>query len=171
MLNQESNAMRKKNSIHPLLMLCILVISLLPFMFTSCSGDSDVPAEEEAQEAVMKKIQAANAGWASGNTMVFYENAAQNIVWIDDAGPSKRIVGRETLKTYLEGLKGMVPPHKHELYDFNFQFHDNIVIASYYYQGTFEGEKAPPWKAVSIFRYVDGDWFSILEHWTANVEG
>ena len=69
----------------------------------------------------------------------------------------------------LEGLKGVVPLHKHELFDFKFQFYGDIVIVSYYYQGIIEGVKAPPWKAVSIYKYSDGDWFSVHENWTEKV--
>ena len=162
--------MKKKIASNLSLIISVLIIALLPLLFTDCTCESEVPTEEEAKTAIMEKIQAANAGWASGNTMVFFKNAAEDIVWIDDVGPSKRIIGRDALKTYLEGLNGKVPPHKHELFDFEFQFYGDIVIVSYYYQGTFEGEKAPPWKAVSIFKYTEGDWFAVHENWTAKVE-
>ena len=148
----------------------LLVLALLPLLFTTCAPKPEVPTREEAQKAVMDKIEAACKAWASGNTMVFYENAAEDIVWIDDVGPSKRLIGRDALKTYLEELNGNIPPHKHELFDFKLQFYGDVVIASYYYQGTMEGEKAPPWKAVTVFKYTDGDWFAVLEHWTENIE-
>jgi len=162
--------MKKKITSNLSLIISVLFIALLPLLFSTCTQESKIPAKEEAKTAVMEKIQAANTGWASGNPMVFFDNAAEDIVWIDDVGPSKRLVGRDALKTYLEGLKGAVPQHKHELYDFEFQFYGDIVIASYYYQGTFEGEKAPPWKAVSIFKYTEGDWFSVHENWTEKLE-
>ncbi len=142
-----------------------LVVILIPLLFITCTCP-EVPTQEEAKPAVMEKIQAANAAWASGETTGFLKNAAEDIVWIDDIGPSKRLVGRDALKSYLEGLKGVVPSHKHELFDFKFQFYGDIVIVSYYYQGIIEGVKAPPWKAVSIFKYSDGDWLSVHENWT-----
>lgn len=163
--------MKKKFPLKLHLLIAFACIAMFTLLFTSCTSEVKIPNEEEAKTAIMKKIQAANSGWASGNSMVFYENAAEDIVWIDDVGPSKRLVGKEALKTYLEGLNGKVPPHKHELFDFKFQFYGEIVIASYYYQGTMEGKKAPAWKAVSIFRYIDGDWFAVLEHWTIVTEG
>ena len=146
-----------------------LAVVLLPLLFITCTCESEVPTQEEAKSAVMEKIQAANAAWASGETMGFLKNAAEDIVWIDDIGPSKRLVGRDALKSYLEGLKGVVPSHKHELFDFKFQFYGDIVIVSYYYQGIIEGVKPPPWKAVSIYKYSDGDWFSVHENWTEKV--
>ncbi len=161
--------MKKKIVSNLSLIISVLIIALLPLLFTTCTCESEVPTEEEATTAVMEKIQAANEGWASGNPMIFFENAAEDVVWIDDIGPSKRLVGRDALKTYLEGLKGVVPSHNHELFDFKFQFYEDIVIASYYYQGIIEGVKAPPWKAVSIFKYSDGDWFSVHENWTETV--
>lgn len=144
----------------------MLMLLFIAFTSTTCTKSPATPSTEEAKSVVMEKIQAANKAWASGNPMVFHENAANDIVWIDDVGPSKRLLGRDELKSYLESLKGVVPPHKHELYDFNFQFYDDIVIASYFYGGTVEGQKGTPWKAVSIFKYMNGDWLAVMEHWT-----
>ena len=162
--------MKKKIAGKASLIISVLVIALLPLLFTTCACESEIPTQEEAKTAVMEKIQAANAAWASGDPLVFLKNAAEDIVWIDDIGSSKRLVGRDALKPYLEEFKGKVPSHKHELFDFNFQFYGDIVIASYYYQGTIEGVKASPWKAVSIFKYSEGDWFSVHENWTENLE-
>ena len=162
--------MKAKHFINFNLTVSVLVAFCLMILLTTCKGDLPVPTQEAAEAAVMEKIQAANSKWASEDPLGFYENAAENIVWIDDIGSSKRVIGREELKPYLEGFKGVVPPHKHELYDFYFQHLGDIVIANYYYQGTLEGEKAPPWKAVSIFKYSDGDWSSVHENWTLVVE-
>ena len=158
--------MNAKHIMNLPLKISALTAILLCVLFTACTTETPVPTQEEAEKAVMEKIQAANAAWASENPLGFYENAANDIVWIDDLGTSKRIVGKEALLPYLEGYRGVVPPHKHELFDFHFQYYGDMVIASYFYQGVLEGEKAPPWKAVSIFRYTDGDWSSVLEHWT-----
>jgi predicted SnoaL-like aldol condensation-catalyzing enzyme len=161
--------MRTKNFNRNLLKISALSLAFMTFLLVACTEVPAIPTQEEAQAAVMEKLKAASAGWAAEDPMVFYNNAAENIVWIDDVGPSKRIVGKEALKAYLEGFKGAVPPHEHELFDFNFQFYGDVVIATYYYQGVMEGEKAPPWKAVSIFNYDDGEWSAILEHWTVVV--
>lgn len=162
--------MKAKHVINFHLTIRVLLVFCAITLLTSCKGELPVPSQEEAEAAVMEKIQTANTKWASGDPLGFYDNSAEDIVWIDDLGPSKRVIGREALKPYLEGFKGVVPPHKHELYDFNFQHFGDIVIANYYYQGTLEGEKAPPWKAVSIFSYSDGDWYSVHENWTLVVE-
>ena len=107
-----------------------LTAILLCVLLTACTTAPQVPTQEEAEKAVMEKIQAANAAWASENQLGFYENAADDIVWIDDIGASKRIVGKEALLPYLEGFIGVVPPHQHELYNFNFQYFGDMVIAS-----------------------------------------
>ena len=162
--------MKAKHVINYYLKIRVLLVFGMITLLTACKVESPFPSQEEAEAAVMEKIQTANTKWASEDPMGFYENAAKDIIWIDDLGPSKRVIGSEALKSYLEGFKGVVPPHKHELYDFKFQYFGDIVIANYYYQGTLEGEKAPPWKAVSIFRYTDGDWLSVHENWTLVVE-
>ncbi len=41
-----------------------------------------------------------------------------------------------------------------------------MVVVSYRYQGTFEGEAGAPWKVTSVYRYADGDWLSVHENWT-----
>ena len=162
--------MKTNHFINFRLTISVLVTLCMFTLLTTCEGEPPLPTQEEAEAAVMEKIQAANAKWASEDPLGFFSNAAENIVWIDDIGSSKRVIGREALKPYLEGFKGVVPPHKHELYDFYFQHFEDIVIANYYYQGTLEGEKAPPWKAVSIFKYSEGDWYSVHENWTLVVE-
>ena len=162
--------MKAKQIINSRLTISFLVPFCLFTLLTTCEGEPPVPTQEEAEAAIIEKIQAANAKWASGDPLEFFNNAADNIVWVDDIGSSKRVIGREALKPYLEAFKGVVPPHKHELYDFYFQHFGDIVIANYYYQGTLKGEKAPPWKAVSIFKYSDGDWSSVHENWTLVVE-
>jgi hypothetical protein len=109
----------------------------------------------------------ANDKWAAGDPMGFIECAAKDIVWSDDLGAQNSLIGYDALNTYLEGFKGQVPPHQHELIEPVFQFYDDIVIVSYRYQGTFEGEEpGAPWKITSVYRYADGQWLSVHENWT-----
>ncbi len=81
------------------MLISALAAVLLPLLFITCTCDPEVPTQEEAKSAVMEKIQAANAAWASGETTGFLKNAAEDIVWIDDIGPSKRLVGHDALKS------------------------------------------------------------------------
>ncbi len=125
-----------------------------------------MPTQDEAQTAIWQKITAANDKWAAGDPMGFTECAAPDIIWSDDLGAQNRVIGYEALNSYLEAFKGQIPAHQHVLIDPVFQFYDDVVVVSYRYQGTFEGEAAAPWKVTSVYRYADGDWLSVHENWT-----
>ena len=98
--------------------------------------------------------------------MGYVDCAAPDITWMDDLGAPLPVKNREELKTYLEGFRGQVPAHEFELYNFFFQFYEDIVIVTYYYQGTMDGLTMPPWKVTSVYRYADENWLSVHENWT-----
>ena len=139
---------------------------ILSMFFVLCTKEPKLPTAEEAQSAVWGKIETANDRWASGDPMGFLECAAPDITWSEPFTPQNRVSGYEALKVFLEGFKGQVPPHKHELLDPMFQFYDDMMIVTYRYQGTFEGELANPWRVTAVYRYIDGDWLSVHENWS-----
>ena len=144
----------------------VVLIITLPLLFPACNNEPAVPTQDEARTAIWQKITAANEKWAAGDPMGFVECAAPDIIWSDDLGAQNRVIGYEELNSYLEAFKGQIPPHQHVLIDPVFQFFDDVVVVSYRYQGTFEGEDAAPWKVTSVYRYADGDWLSVHENWT-----
>ena len=143
-----------------------VLIMTLPLLLLTCKNEQAMPTQDEAKTAIWQKIAAANDRWAAGDPMGFTECAATDIIWSDDLGAQNRVIGDEALKTYLEAFIGQIPPHEHVLIDPVFQFYDDVVVVSYRYQGTFEGEAAAPWKVTSVYRYADGDWLSVHENWT-----
>jgi hypothetical protein len=158
--------MKKKNPVSAGLIYNAVLILIVPMLLVTCKNEQVLPTPDEAEKAIWGKIVAANDKWASGDPMGFTECAAPDIIWSDDLGAQNRVTGYEALKTYLEAFKGQIPPHQHSLIDPAFQFYDDIVIVSYRYQGTFEGEAAAPWKVTSVYRYANGDWLSVHENWT-----
>jgi hypothetical protein len=143
-----------------------VLILILPLLLLTCKNEQAMPTQDEARTAIWQKITAANDKWAAGDPMGFTECAAPDIIWSDDLGAQNRVIGYEALNSYLVAFKGQIPPHQHVLIDPVFQFYDDVVIVSYRYQGTFEGEAAAPWKVTSVYRYADGDWLSVHENWT-----
>lgn len=163
---QKSSIMKKKTPIKAGFIYSVILILILPMLLITCKNEPVLPTQDEAKAAVWEKIQMANDKWAAGDPMGFIECAAKDIIWSDDLGAQNRVIGYDALNTYLEGFKGQIPPHQHELIEPVFQFYDDIVIVSYRYRGTFEGEPASPWKVTSVYRYADGDWLSVHENWT-----
>lgn len=158
--------MKKKTPTRAGLIYSAVLILVIPLLLITCKNKQAVPTYDEAKASVWEKIKTANDRWASGDPMGFMECAAPDIIWSDDLGAQLRVTGYEALKAYLENFKGQIPPHQHILIDPVFQFYDDMVIVSYRYQGTFEGEAASPWKVTSVYRYADGDWLSVHENWT-----
>lgn len=150
--------------------------TLLFFVFSlillSCNTEVEVnttqelPSESDAKAAILAKIEAANDKWAAGDPMGFAECAADNCSWIVEIGDQKLIQGKDALNTFLESLVGQIPPHEHELLDMVFQFHGDIVIVNYRYQGHFEEMQAPPWKVTAVYAYIKGEWLAVHENWT-----
>lgn len=135
---------------------------------TNTSGDSDMKqlTRDEAKTAIFTKIKMANEKWASGDPLGFIECSAPEISWIDDLGAQIPVKGKDSLKTYLNGFVGKIPPHEHELSGFDFQFYDDIAIINYRYQGIVESKPMNPWKVTSVYRLIAGDWWSIHENWS-----
>lgn len=126
----------------------------------------EVPTADEAKRVVMDKIKKAAERWSKGDTMGYVECAAEDIVWVDELGAQKPVIGIEKLRTYLSGFKGKVPAHEFKLSGHYFQVYDNMVVVSYRYQGILDGQPLPPWKVSSVYRYINGDWVSVHENWT-----
>jgi len=139
---------------------------IVNIFFVSCTNVPEAPVAEEAQAAIWEKIQSANSRWASGDPMGFLEVSAPDITWSEPFTPQNRVKGYDALKTFLEGFKGKIPPHKHELLDPMFQFYNDIVIVTYLYQATVEEEISNPWKVTAVYRYLDDDWLAVHENWS-----
>ena len=143
-----------------------LSLMLLLIFTASCVHHPKLPTAEEAKTEVMTKITKAAEEWSKGNTMGYYNYAAEDIIWMDEMAAEKPVQGKAQLKTYLETFKGQIPEHQYKLIDPVFQVYSDVVTANYRYQGTFEGEPQTPWKVTAVFRYIDGDWWSVQENWT-----
>lgn len=144
----------------------VVALLFIPLFLISCCNEPQLPTPEEAKAAVMEKINMAAEKWANDQPLGYWECAAKDIVWIDDLGAQKPVVGSESLKKYLESFAGQVPKHECKILDPVFQNYGDILIVTYRYQGIFDGQPASPWKVTSVYRYENGDWLSVHENWT-----
>lgn len=142
---------------------CLLIFN---FLFISCENEPKLPTPDEAKTAVMEKITMGAEKWSKGEPMGYVESASKDIVWVDGLGATKPVVGSEALKNYMESFRGQIPAHKFKLLDPIFQVYNDIVIVTYQYQGTFDGEPANPWRITSVYKYINGDWLSVHENWS-----
>lgn len=149
------------------------VFFVLTLILVSCNtevkvntNEQNLPSKADSKAAIMKKIEIANEKWAAGDPMGFAECAAEEVSWLVEIGDEKLIQGKEAVTAFLEGMKGKVPPHEHELLDFVFQFHEDIVIINYRYQALIEESTVPPWKVTAVYKYIDGEWLAVHENWT-----
>lgn len=145
------------------LLACLIIINLF---LVSCTNKVELPNSEEAKASVLEKITLAANKWSNGDSMGYFECAAEDIIWIDDLGPSVTIIGSEALKNHLQPFNGKIPKHEFKLSEPVFQVYNDIAIVTYQYQGIFEGEPATPWKVSSVYKYDNGDWLSVHENWT-----
>ena len=145
---------------------------LICFIMIACNSgcpeneETKIPPQEEAKTSILEKIKTANEKWAAGNPLGFVECAAEDIVWMDDLAAQLPVSGKENLQAYLENFVGQIPPHQHELSDMAFRFYDDVVIITYRYTASINGETADPWKVTSVYKYMDGGWWSIHENWS-----
>lgn len=158
--------MKNQNSTRTRLVLCSFCLLLFAFLIYSCSTEPKLPTYDEAKIVIWDKITMAAEKWSSGEPLGYAECASKDIVWIDDLAAQKPVIGSDPLKEYLGSFKGKVPNHKFRLTDSFFQFYDDIVIVTYRYQGILEGEALPPWKVTSVYKYENGDWWSVHENWS-----
>lgn len=142
------------------------VTLILALFMVACTSAPELPTEDEAKAAIMEKIEKQNDRWSQGDPMGFLESAAQDITWMDDLMAPTPVVGYDALEEYLAMFKGQIPPHEKKLFNFLFQYYDDMVIVTYHYQGFLDGDTLPSWKVSSVFRYADADWLSVHENWT-----
>ena len=92
---------------------------------------------------------------------------AEDVTYFDDIAAHSRLDGIEELNKHLEWLDGKIPPHKYEIVDPKVQVYGEVAILTHQYHSTdAEGNPGTPWKATSVYRYMDGDWYSVHAHWS-----
>ncbi len=148
---------------------CALLF-LLALIFTSCGKCDKVVTHENVEQTIIALERKGLDQWSKGNPAGFLEIFADDMTYFDDIAASTRIDGLEEMQNYVATtLEGNIPPHKYELLDTKVQVYGDIAILTLQYHSNVlgpNGEKAPPWKATSVYRWNEGKWLVVHAHWS-----
>jgi uncharacterized protein (TIGR02246 family) len=144
----------------------ILILPIL-LILISCDMKQKPLTAEEVEKIILAKERQALDRWAAGDPLGFLNNFTDDATYFDDIGAHNRLDGREAIKNYLESLKGKIPPHTYELVNPKLQVYGEVAILTMRYHGTSpDGQPGPPWKATSIYRLIDNEWYVVHAHWS-----
>jgi len=122
---------------------------------------------ENDERAILGQECRALDQWAAGNPLGYVDIDADDVTYFDDIGAHSRIDGLDTLRTYLAGLIGKIPPHKYELVDPRVQVYGDVAILTLRYQPSdTDGKPLTAWKATSVYRRSATDWRIVHAHWS-----
>jgi len=144
----------------------ILFLSFL-LIFTTCDTNQNKPIIEEIEQIILTLEQNALDSYSKGNPIDFSDNFAEDATYFDDIGAHMRLDSIKEIKSYFVSQDGKVPPHNYELVNPKVQVYDDIAILTLRYHSTsLDGEPAPPWKATSVYRLLDGKWQVVHANWS-----
>ena len=107
------------------------------------------------------------ASWSNGDPIGFSKNFAVDATYFDDIGAQMRIEGTEEIKNYFTSLDGQIPAHKYELVNPKVQVYGDIAILTLQYHAkSLDNEPGPPWKATSVYRFLDDEWKVVHANWS-----
>jgi len=122
---------------------------------------------ENDERAILGQECRALDQWAAGNPLGYVDIDADDVTYFDDIGAHSRIDGLDTLRTYLAGLIGKIPPHRYELVDPRVQVYGDVAILTLRYQPSdTDGKPLTAWKATSVYRRSATDWRIVHAHWS-----
>ena len=144
----------------------ILFISMV-LVFTACGSKHETLTLEKVEPIILEKERQANDQWSAGHPSGFSVNFAEDITWFDDIAAQSKIEGLENIQTYFQSLEGKVPAHSYNLVDPKVQLYGKTAILTFQYHSTMpNGESGSPWKATSVYHYIDDDWKVVHAHWS-----
>jgi len=141
----------------------IVVIGLT--LLSGCANSNS--NQEEIINAILSQERKALDEWAKGNPSEFSKHFASDATYLDDIAAQNRIEGIDEITAYFNSLEGKVPVHNYELINPKVQVYDDIAILTLRYNSTDENnEPGPPWKATSVYRFIDGNWKIVHANWS-----
>ncbi len=146
---------------------CALIF-FLALILTSCEKCDKVVTHENVEQTIIALERQALDQWAEGNPLGFLVNFADDVTYFDDIAAQTRIDGLEAMRNYVATtLEGNIPPHKYELVNPKVQVYGDIAILTLQYHGSMaNGDKDPPWKATSVYRWNEDKWRIVHAHWS-----
>lgn len=144
----------------------ILLVSIL-LIFTSCEMEQDTLIIENVEQAILAKERQALDRWSAGDPLGFAVNFANDATYFDDIAAHTRLDGLEEIKKHLGSLEGQIPEHNYEIVDPKVQVFGRVAILTLRYHGsTADGQPGPPWKATSVYNFINDDWQVVHAHWS-----
>ena len=144
----------------------ILLVSIL-LIFTSCEMEQDTLILENVEQDILAKERQALDRWSAGDPLGFAVNFADDATYFDDIAAHTRLDGLEEIKKHLGSLEGQIPEHNYEIVDPKVQVFGRVAILTLRYHGsTADGQPGPPWKATSVYNFINDDWQVVHAHWS-----
>ena len=120
-----------------------------------------------AEKAILAAERQALDRWSDGDPLGYSNAALPDVTYIDDIGAQRRVAGIDAFREYLSSLEGQIPVHSYEIVDPKVQMLGEVGVLTFRYHASLpDGETAPPWKATTVHRLVDGQWRLVHAHWS-----
>lgn len=128
---------------------------------------TDAAPSNGAGARILARERQALDRWSQGQTTGYADVADDDITYFDDIGAQARVAGKPAVREYLTGLEGQIPPHNYEMVDPRVQVYGDVGVLTFLYHPSGpDGEPGQRWKATSVYRNVDGEWWAVHAHWS-----
>jgi hypothetical protein len=143
----------------------IVLVSFLA-VITSCDMNKEALSPQEVEKVILAKERQALDQWSAGNPAEFAVNFADGSTYFDDIAAQIRLDGIEEIKAYLNSLQGEIPTHTYEIVDPKVQVLDHAAVLTFQYHASVGEQKGQPWKATSVYQFLNNDWKVVHAHWS-----
>jgi ketosteroid isomerase-like protein len=124
-------------------------------------------SHENAEQTIIDKETASLENWAKGDPLGFLDGFADDATYFDDIAAHTRLDGKTEIQAHLASLEGKISPHEFEIVDPKVQVYGDIAILTLQYHSTVNDTiKGQPWKATSVYHFIDDDWKVVHAHWS-----
>lgn len=140
-----------------------LVIGLI--LLTGCvNSNSD---KDKIAQIIISQERKALDEWSKGNPSEYPNHFASDATYFDDIAAQNGIKGIDEITAYFKSLEGKIPVHTYELINPKVQMYDDIAILTLRFNSTYEnGDSGEPWKATSVYRFINGNWKIVHANWS-----
>jgi len=120
-----------------------------------------------AEDRLLSQARSDLERWSQGDTVGYGKSAAPEITYFHNAPAGLRVDGADAYRELLRGLKGLIPPHHHEIIDPKVQMYGDVGIFTLIYRAlTPQGEVIAQARGTSVYREKDEEWEMVHCHWS-----
>lgn len=121
--------------------------------------------KENITEKIISLEKQAMELWNKGNPDGFLELSDEDVIYFDPSLKQK-LEGMEQLRTYYEGIRGLVNVDWYEMIRPVVQATDNMAVLAYNHNCT-ESGKLHKWYCTEVYRRTpENEWKIIQTHWS-----